>query len=452
MLSVPKKVVAVFLVSAAVLASLVISFLHKPGVVFAQTDAEQHSQLEQQLTQLEQEAQGLDTSIKQTQSEAKDLANTKKTIELQVKQREVQIKKYTVAIRKTSLEIGQKKSTIDQLSKKIEKSRQGLSASILLLYTYGRETPLMLLLKHTNLSDFFNSVHALNSVQSNIQTTMAGFKSDRDQLQKQKDELEDFEQDQEQLKALQEVERRFLAQKQKEKDELLRLTKGKEAVFQQLLKSKQKDIAALKTQLYYLEQTGITAETAVQLADLAAKRTGIRTAFLLALLEVETGKQFEDGVISVGTNLGTGNWKKDMYSCYISLGKKGSAEAEKNAFMSITSSLGLDPDKMPVSRKPSYGCGGAMGPAQFLPTTWLRFSDRVAQLTGHNPANPWNPTDAFQAAAVFLADAGADSQTDAGEIVAARTYISGNPSCTKTVCKYYSSRVMSLSQEISKIL
>lgn len=452
MMPAPKKIAVVFFVGALIVADLLAVLLYKPEAAFAQTDAEQRSQLEQQLQQLEQQAQGLDTTIKQTQSEAKDLATTKKTIDLQVQQRELQIKKYNIVITKSALEISRKKSDIADLTKKIEKSRQGLSASILLLYTYGQENPLMLLLKHANLSDFFNVIHALNSVQSNIQTTMTQFKNDRQLMQQQKDELEGFEQDQQDLKALQEVERRFLAQKQKEKDELLKLTKGKEAVFQQLLKSKQKDIAALKTQLYYIERTGITAETAVQFADLAAKRVGIRTAFLLALLEVETGKQFEDGVITVGTNLGTGKWKRDLYDCYVNLGKRGAAEAEKSAFMRITSSLGLDPDKMPVSRKPDYGCGGAMGPAQFLPTTWLRFSDRVAQLTSHNPANPWNPEDAFQAAAVFLADAGADSQSDNGEIAAARTYISGNPSCTKTICKYYSSRVMSLSQEISKIL
>ena len=93
-----------------------------------------------------------------------------------------------------------------------------------------------------------------------------------------------------------------------------------------------------------------------------------------------------------------------------------------------------------------------MGPAQFLPTTWLRYADDVAQLTGHNPPNPWNTEDAFQAAAVFLAKAGAASQTNAGEIAAAKTYISGNPSCTKSICKYYSSRIVALAEEINRSL
>mgnify|MGYP001586220609 FL=1 len=264
--------------------------------------------------------------------------------------------------------------------------------------------------------------------------------------------MEESREEQQELKALQEVERRFLAQKKKEKDELLRLTKGKEALFQQLLKTKKRDIATLKTQLFYLEKTGITAEEAVRLADQAAKRAGIRTAFLLALLEVETGKQFEDVVISVGTNLGTGRWRTDLYDCYVRLGKRKTAEAEKEAFFAITAQLSLDPDQMPVSRRPNYGCGGAMGPAQFLPSTWRRFQSRVSSLTGHNPANPWNTEDAFTAAAIFLADAGADSQTAAGETRAAKTYISGNPSCSRYICRSYSSRIISLARDIDRIL
>ena len=93
-----------------------------------------------------------------------------------------------------------------------------------------------------------------------------------------------------------------------------------------------------------------------------------------------------------------------------------------------------------------------MGPAQFIPTTWRLFESRVAALTGHNPANPWNAEDAFTASAVFLAVAGADAKTTAGELAAAKTYISGNPKCTKSICRYYSSRIIALAKEIDRIL
>ncbi len=412
----------------------------------------QRSELERQLEQYEREAAGLDAIIQKVQGEARTFENEKKQIEADVQRRVLEIRRLEFAIRTTQGQIQEKTGTIAALTEKIGRSRASLAAGLLTLSAYDRESALIFLVKNTNLSDFFSSFHSIELIQFNLQEALGGFREDKGLLEKERVELEEAREEQQELKAFQEVERRFLAQKKKEKEELLRLTQGKEAIFQKLLQSKKKDIASLKTQLFYLEKTGITAEEAVRLAGLAARRAGIRTPFLLALLEVETGKQFEDGVISVGTNLGTGNWKTDMYDCYTRLKKKTVAEAEKNAFFAITGALGLDPDKMPVSRKPNYGCGGAMGPAQFLPTTWRRFEARVGSLTGHNPPSPWNAEDAFTAAAVFLASAGADLQTPSGETAAAKTYLSGNPRCTKAICRYYSNRISALAKEIDRTL
>lgn len=409
-------------------------------------------ELEQQLQALEREAEQLDTSLQGVQNEKRTLASEIKTFETEIKRRELEIKRLTLAIRKAEIEIADASKAIAILTTKITRSRKALGAGLFLLYTYDQNSLLSVLIKHANISDFFHSLQNLEKVQTSLEGILSEFKENKTLLEKERDDLEQFEEEQQDLKGLQEVERRFLAQKKKEKDEILRLTKGKEVLFQQLLQSKKKDIATLKTQLFYLEKTGITAEEAVRAAQLAAKRAGIRTAFLLALLEVETGKQFEDGVISVGTNLGTGNWQRDLYQCYINLGKRGSAEAEKRAFLAITEKLNLDPDKMPVSRKPNYGCGGALGPAQFLPTTWLRFEEKVAELTGHQPPSPWNIDDAFTAAAIFLAGSGASSQTDAGELRAAKTYLSGNPSCKKYICRSYSNRIAALARDIDRIL
>ena len=422
------------------------------GVEAEELDDGKKSDLENQIQQLEKEADEYDRFVKQVQNEKRTLANETKVFNTEIKVRELQIRRLTLAIQKAEFEIKNKGSAISILTQKISKSRKALSASLFLIYSYDKDNALTILLKSGRLSDSFNAMHSIEKAEGHIQKTLAEFKDNRILLEKEKQELEEFEEEQQELRSLQEVERRSLAQKKKEKEELLRLTKGKEAVFQQLLKSKKRDIATLKTQLFYLEKTGITADTAVKTAELAAKRAGIRPSFLLALLEVETGKQFEDGVISVGTNIGTGNWDRDLYQCYIHLGKRSSAEAEKRAFFAITGKLNLDPNKMPVSRRPSYGCGGAMGPAQFLPTTWLRFENRVTELTGHNTPNPWNVEDAFTAAAIFLSEAGASSQTSAGEIKAAKTYISGNPNCTKYICKSYANRIAALARDIDRIL
>ena len=162
----------------------------------ADMDDAKRSELQKNLDQLEQEAQQLDTFIGQTKQEAQSLANAKKTLDAQVKRREIEIRRLTLSLNKTAMEITGKKNGVVQLTKKIDKSRNGLSASILLLYTYGQENPLTILLKHTNISSFFRSIDALNKVQSDIQLSLKDFRDDRTLLQKEEQDLEDSEEEQ----------------------------------------------------------------------------------------------------------------------------------------------------------------------------------------------------------------------------------------------------------------
>jgi len=298
------------------------------------------------------------------------------------------------------------------------------------------------LLVKKDLSQFFQEASNIETVQKDINQSLDDLAVLKDQLQKEKDDLEAKREDQLSLKALAQIQEQNIESQKAQKAALLAQTKGQEANYQKLIQSKQQAIAAIRSQIQYLGKSGVTAEDAVKYATLAAGRTGIRTAFLLGLLEVETGRRYEEGIITAGSHTGDGNWQTDLYQCYINLGKPSAAEKQKAAFLQITSALGYSPDNMPVSRKPSYGCGGAMGPAQFLPTTWLSYQDRVASLTGHNPPDPWKVEDGFTAAALYLADTGARAKTKTAELRAAKAYISGSPSCTQYICNFYSSEVL----------
>ncbi len=424
---------------------------------WAQLDEERRQGLQTQIEALEREAAELDQTIQKTQEEGRTLEREITLLNSEIRRRQLEIRRLLLAVRQAELDIQTKIAGIEELTARIGKLRLAIAKNVQLLYNYDQESLLVVMIKNKTLSEFFSAFDNLKQVQAETESLVGEMRATRSIFEKEKGELEEFREELLDLRALQEVERRAAEGKRIEKDRLLKLTKGKESEFQKLLAQKKLDLTALKTQLFYLERTGITAEDALKFAELAAMRAGIRPAFLLAVLEVETGRQFEGGKITAGTHLGTGNWREDLYNCYLRLGKRGTAEAEKNAFFAITAKLNLNPDEMPVSRRPSYGCGGAMGPAQFLPTTWLRFEARVVELTDHNPPNPWNIEDAFTAAAIFLADAGARSQTRAGELAAARTYISGRPSCpargsARYACLAYGNRVVSLAEDISRVI
>lgn len=139
---------------------------------------------------------------------------------------------------------------------------------------------------------------------------------------------------------------------------------------------------------------------------------------------------------NLGANIGTGNWQTALADSHCA--------SQRNAFTALTASLGLDPNLMPVSKKAWYGyCGGAMGPAQFMPTTWKLYADRIAQVTGHNPSNPWDPLDAFAAAALYLKDLGATAGTYSAERTAALRYLAGS-NWKKAAYSFYGDDVMAL--------
>ena len=97
-------------------------------------------------------------------------------------------------------------------------------------------------------------------------------------------------------------------------------------------------------------------------------------------------------------------------------------------FIQITTALGRDPYNTPVScwisayvgGQPT-GWGGAMGPAQFIASTWQLFAGRLKTLLG-KPADPWAIKDSFTASALYLSDLGASAQTATAESKAAAKY------------------------------
>jgi len=118
-------------------------------------------------------------------------------------------------------------------------------------------------------------------------------------------------------------------------------------------------------------------------------------------------------------------------------------------FLSLMQQLGLDPDSEKVSCAPSYGWGGAMGPAQFIPSTWVLYQPRIASAAGQNPPNPWDPRTASFAAAIYMADLGADAGTPAAEREAALKYFAGshwkNPAYA-----FYGNDVMNLTDKVQQ--
>jgi membrane-bound lytic murein transglycosylase B len=242
-------------------------------------------------------------------------------------------------------------------------------------------------------------------------------------LEDQKEDLDEEKEDLENMVEIQTVQKQQNAQTKEEQEHYLEIT---EQEYQKYLAEKQEvDQKASEIRARIFELIGVpeapTFGEAYEIAKHVETITGVRPAFLLAVLTQES---------NIGKNVG---------QCYLKNSQTGAGETIRTGrilsrvmkptrdvqpFLIITKELGRDPYYTPVSCPMSYGWGGAMGPAQFIPSTWMIYRDRLKDIMG-KPADPWNIKDSFLASALYLSDYGAAKQTYNGEFNAALSYFAG---------------------------
>ena len=178
----------------------------------------------------------------------------------------------------------------------------------------------------------------------------------------------------------------------------------------------------------------------------ASKITGVRPALILAILMQESSLGVNVGACYLrdfttgdGVSIKTGDVKKRTMH----------PTRDVPPFKTILAKLGKETTNTPVScwiaaysgGEPS-GWGGAMGPSQFIPSTWVLFENRIKQTTGASVANPWNPYHAITATAMYLEDLGAVAGNEASERNAACKYYSGRSCASSSAGAGYGNSVM----------
>lgn len=406
---------------------------------------EQRAKLEEEYKELEKQIEGLMVVIQEKQGETVSLKRDIAVINAEIKKAKLAIKARTFAIDNLNSLIREKSELIGELLLKQRSQKESLAELLRQLNEFGDVTLVEIVLGYKNLSDFFVDIDSLDSLQKFIQDSFEDIKTIKENAEEEKFVLEEKKKEESELRYLQELEKKRIEEREKEKKRILDITSGEEKEYQKLLAGREKDAARIKNQLFILRGSeAIPFEKAIEYANFAQEATGVRPAFLLGVIAEES---------ELGANLGSGNWKTDMYDCYRRIGYNKSAEKQKTAYLAIISELMIDdPNSRPVSKAPYYGCGGAMGPAQFMPATWwdpgnkTGYKELIAKLTGHNPPDPWDPKDAFIAAALLLKDNGAAAGGYAAERRAALRYLAGS-NWSKSAYAFYGDDVMALAKK-----
>ena len=383
-------------------------------------------ELQKKLDNLDSQIGALDSIIQQKRTESASLERDIAIFDAKIKKAKLEIQRRDAEIAKTKTGISKKSEQITTLSDKSEKKKDSLAELIRKNNEMDSTGLAEIILGYQKMSDFFVTEDTLEPIHRLIQDTLDEIRSTKKQTEKEKDGMVEYQAEQVQLKAAQEMERKKLAANEAEKKNILKITQGVEKGYQAIMALKQKDAATIRSQLFLLSGSpSISFEKAVEYANLVWNKLKVRPAFLLGVIREES---------NLGANVGKGNWKEDL--------AHPNCAKQRTAFTQITSELGLDPDLLPVSKKVWYGyCGGAMGPAQFMPTTWLLYKKGISNITGNNPPNPWNPKDAFVASGLLLKDNGAAAGGYEAERKAALKYLAGS-NWNKKAYAFYGNDVM----------
>lgn len=362
------------------------------------TSSAERQQLESQLRDLERQIGDHEKTISQYQSQGASLKGEINTLNAKINKINLQIKAVTLSIQQLSGEIVTTNNKIGNTEQKIDSTRNSIGRIIKVLYENDEDGLVEVLLKSPQLSDFFSNVNNLVEIQDNLRLSLEELNSLKTDLTASKESLTLQKEDATALKVYQNSQAKAVADTKSQKNILLKDTQGKESVYQKLLTDTKIKAAEIRNRIFRLQGGGeLPFGEAVKIAQVAEKATGVRAAFILSVLTQESAI---NGVI--GKNLGR---------CYYNTPAPNAAgtvmsNSQKSNFLSIIKSLGLDPNTTPVSCPiVSDGAyGGAMGPSQFMPNTWMLYTDKITAITGGNPASPFNNLDAFTGTALLLKD------------------------------------------------
>lgn len=414
-----------------------------PQSVSALTQQEQEAAWRAELDVLNQDIAKWQSILDGTKANTKSLQEEAAVLNAKIKAAQSQIKKRNISIAQLGVDINKKVAHIGQLEARIDKGHESLAQLIRKTNEIDEFSLPEVILGNRDISDFFSDIDSFQTIKKSLQDLFEEIRENKATTQKEKEILDKKKDEELDTKAAVEAQKKEVEKNEKEKQYLIAVNKTQEKTYTQVIADRQAKAAEIRAKLFKFAGGGaaIPFGTALGYAQNASSKTGVTPAFVLAILTQESNLGANVGqcyLTDATTGAGVG---KNTGKVFSNLMKP---TRDVQPFLDITSKLGFDAFKTVVSCPIAgvAGYGGAMGPAQFIPSTWKIFETRLKETLGRD-SNPWNPEDAFMASAMYLSDLGAKTGTYSGEIKAAcKYYGSGGTTCT------YGRSVMSLKEKI----
>jgi membrane-bound lytic murein transglycosylase B len=378
-----------------------------------QTTAQKQAALESQLTQIETQIDQYQSQITVDQQKGSSLSSEINALSAQISKLNLQIQAINLTLEQINSQIDQTTQQIGITQGEIVSEKGTIGTLLNALYKNDQTGFLESFLANPQLSTLWDDSENISLFESSLSAAVAQLNTLTGQLQDQNQQLaqsQTAEQTAEQYAAAQAQQ---ITTSKTQQAQLLAATKSDAAAKAALATQAKQTAAQIRNQIFQLLGGGsLTFGQAYQYAQVASQATGVNAALILAILNRES---------ALGQNVGQCSYKTAMSPSNIPI------------FLQITSQLGLDPTQMLVSCANADGVyGGAMGPAQFEPSTWKLYVSSITAITGNNPPSPWNDSDAFVATALYLkgamqgCEASYTAQLDIDRCTAAKYYAGGN--------------------------
>ena len=419
----------------------------------APCDAACRTKLEAELAQYQKEIDDLGPIIEAKRREGVSLSRDVELLNTLIQKAKLAIKARNLAISGLSEDIGEKKKVINKYSAKIEREKESLASLMRRTHELDNYSIIEVVLSEKPLSEFFVDLDAFEYIEDAISKSLNEVSIAKVKTEEAKLALEEKKAKETDLKYQKEQEKKMLDANEAEKKRVLTITKGQEKEYQKVLKEKQARAASIRAQLFSLRDTGeIPFGQALDYANQVSQKTGVRPAFLLAIFMQESGFGKNVGACylkdtttggGVGKNTGT------PFAKVMAVTRNGDAnKGDVKPFLDLMLRLGRDPYTTQVSCPQQVGFGGAMGPAQFIPSTWVLYENLIKNALGIDVPDPWRARDAFMAAGFLLKDNGAKANSYSAERNAACKYFSGRSCANSSWAATYGTQVMKKAETI----
>lgn len=409
------------------------------------------SLLKKCLSYYEEENQQIEGKIKKTKQQKQTLQNRIYSLNQEIRNLNNEIRQSNLVIQDLKFQVEDTEDSIKKTTVKIQKSTQKLSDILRTIYEENQKTTVEVLLAEDKLSSFFDNLVSLEVLSTKNRELLNDIKDLKDYLKEQEQSLTKEKNSLEKVVAIQQSKVKQNRQVKQKKEELRQMT---EAEYQRYLQRKEKteerieDISAkLWKTLVGVREIPEYGE-AVKVAKRVENQTGVKAAFILGILTQESQighnvgqcvvKDFDTGA---GVKINTSeDWPRIMKpgrdippfrDTIQKLNREGQPKSTLVSCWIPACYSGNDISSASVNNgnvncgiagyKP-YGWGGAMGPAQFIPSTWDLYDEKVTKITGE-PADPWNFSHATLAAGLLLKANGAAAGTRVAEKQAAVSYL-----------------------------